>query len=45
MPSEYFFQLYYGENMFHFYEMKFALNLTNTLSWIFIGQANWNNSP
>jgi hypothetical protein len=40
------FQLYHGENKLIFNEMmKSALFYTNTLSWIFIVLAYWNNSP
>ena len=41
------FQLYYGEHKLIFNEirMRSALFLTNTLSWIFIVLAQWNNSP
>ena len=41
------FQLYYGENKLIFNEMmmRSALFQTNTLSWIFIVLAHWNNSP
>jgi len=41
------FQLYHGENKLIFNEMtiRSALYLTNTLSWIFIVLAHWNNSP
>ena len=40
-------QLYHGENKLIFNEMmmKSALYYTNTLSWIFILLAHWNNSP
>jgi hypothetical protein len=40
------FQLYHGENKWIFNEMMMssALYKTNTLSWIFIGLAHWNNS-
>ena len=40
------FQLYHGVNKLIFNEMimLFALYYTNTLSWIFIVLANWNNS-
>ena len=40
-------QLYYGENKLIFNEMMMmmsALYSTNTLSWIFIMLAHWNNS-
>ena len=41
------FQLYHGENklIFNAMMMRFALFWTNTLSWIFIVLAHWNNSP
>ena len=41
------FQLYHGENKLIFNEMmmRFALYQINTLSWIFIVLAHWNNSP
>jgi len=41
------FLLYYGENKSIFNEMmmRSALYSTNTLSWIFIVLAHWNNSP
>ena len=41
------FQLYHGENKLIFNEMmmRSALFLTNTLSWILIVLAHWNNSP
>jgi hypothetical protein len=41
------FQLYYGENKLIINEMmmRSALFYTNTLSWIFIVLAHWNNSP
>ena len=41
------FQLYHSENKLMFNEMmmKYALYYTNTLSWIFILLAHWNNSP
>jgi hypothetical protein len=41
------FQLYDGENILIFdgMMMRFALYQTNTLSWIFIVLAHWNNSP
>jgi len=41
------FQLYHGENKLIFNEMmmRSALYQTNTLSWIFIVLAHWNNSP
>ena len=44
------FQLYYGKNKWHFDEMMMmmkmsALYKTNTLSWIIIVLAHWNNSP
>jgi hypothetical protein len=40
-------QLCHGENKIIINEMmmRFALFYTNTLSWIFIVLANWNNSP
>jgi hypothetical protein len=40
------FQLYHGENKLIFNEMmmRSALYQTNTLSWIFIVLAPWNNS-
>jgi hypothetical protein len=40
------FQLYHGENKLIFKEMmtRSALYKTNTLSWIFIVLAHWNNS-
>jgi hypothetical protein len=39
------FQLYHGENMLHFDEimMMSALYHNNTLSWMFIVLAHWNN--
>ena len=41
----YIFQLYHGKNMIIFNEMMMsALFLTNTLSWIFIVLAHWNNN-
>ena len=41
------FQLYHGENKLIFNEMmmRAALFYTNTLSWIFIVLAHWNNKP
>ena len=41
------FQLYHDEKKFIFIEMMTMsdLYLTNTLSWIFIVLAHWNNSP
>ena len=41
------FKLYHGENKLIFNEtmMRSALYYTNTLSWIFIVPAHWNNSP
>jgi hypothetical protein len=41
------FQLYHGENKLIFNEMMMRSTLyqTNTLSWIFILLAHWNNSP
>ena len=41
------FQLYHGENKLIFNEMmmRFTLYYTNTLIWIFIVLAHWNNSP
>ena len=41
------FQLFHGENDFIFNElmMRSTLYQTNTLSWIFIVLAHWNNSP
>jgi hypothetical protein len=41
------FQLYYGENKLIINEMMMisALFSTNTLSWICIVLAHWNNSP
>ena len=40
-------QLYHGENKLIFNEMmmRSALCLTNTLCWMFIVLAHWNNSP
>ena len=41
------FKVYHGENKLIFNEMmmRSALYYTNTLSWIFIVPAHWNNSP
>jgi hypothetical protein len=41
------FQLYHSKNKYIFNEMvmMFALYLTNTLSWILLVLADWNNSP
>ena len=41
------FQLYHGENnlIFNDMMMRSALFYANTLSWIFIVLAHWNNSP
>jgi len=41
------FQLYHGVNKLILNEMmmRSALFLTNTLSWIFIVLAHWNNNP
>jgi hypothetical protein len=47
MPNEnIFFYLYYGEIKLHFDEMMImtALYLINTLNWILIVPAHWNNS-
>ena len=43
---EYFFYLYYGEIKLHFDEMMImtVLYLINTLNWILIVPAHWNNS-
>jgi len=38
-------QLYHGGYKLHFNEMMSILYYTNTLSWIFIELAHWNNSP
>jgi len=38
------FQLYHGELIFNEMMMKSTLYWTNTLSWIFIVLAHWNNS-
>jgi len=40
-------QLYHGENKLIFIEMmmRSALHKTNTLCWIFLVLAHWNNSP
>jgi hypothetical protein len=39
------FQLYHGENKLHFNElMKAVLHYSNTLGWIFIVLAHWNNN-
>jgi hypothetical protein len=42
-----FFQLYHGENKLIFNEMmmRSALYQTNTLNWILLVLAHWNNSP
>jgi hypothetical protein len=45
MPNEQFFSYIMVRTSYILMMMMYALFLTNTLSWIFIVQTHWNNSP